>query len=59
LLNRISTPSDNMVTVALRLDSDISASSPNVSPTDNSASRIPSWLSGVSRLTAHLPLTIA
>ncbi|MBV8306010.1 MAG: rhodanese-like domain-containing protein [Gammaproteobacteria bacterium] len=41
-----------MVTVALRLASAISASSPKVSPTPSSASLMPSRLSGVSRVTA-------
>jgi Tfp pilus assembly protein PilZ len=36
----------------------MSASPPNVSPTPSSASLIPSRLSGVSRVTAHLPLTM-
>ena len=56
LFRRISTPSVIMVTVALRLASAISASSPKVSPTPSSASLMPSRLSGVSRVTAHLPL---
>ncbi len=56
LLSRISTPSVSMVTVALRLASAISASSPKVSPTPSSASLMPSWLQR--RLARHHALAV-